>query len=146
MIVTLAKIRTSSKAETIAPIMADTLSFLNCFEFSWHSLSSNEEMVTVQLLSTLISTLCTRTVISFEIHCLISEIISELEALAAPWRRARNVTAWGEAEKQRNTPSVMFSWDSPHWQCWLMFDVIAAKISSTLAITSSFCIILQVLY
>lgn len=139
-IIILVKIRTSSKAEAIPPIMPDTLFFLDCFEFCWHSLSSNEEMLTVQLLSTLISTLCTRIVISFEIHCSISEIISELEALAAPCRRARKVTAWGEAEKQRNTPSVMFSWDNPHWQRWLMFDIIAAEISSILTLASSFCI------
>ena len=79
-----AKIRTSSKAEEIPPAIAKVLLFLGCLEISWHSLSSNEEMLTVQLLSTLISTFWTGIVISFEIHCSMYEIISELEALATP--------------------------------------------------------------
>ena len=140
MITSLAKIRTSSKAETLPPIMAKTLSFLDCFDVNhWHSPSSNEEMMAVHLLSTLISTLWTEIVVSLKIHCSINGVISEPEALAVPWRMARKVTALGELEKQRKTPSVIFSWDNPHWQRWLMFDIIAAETASTLELAFSFC-------
>ena len=53
---------------------------------------------------------------------------------------ARNVTAWGELEKQRSTPLLMISRDNPHAHCWLMFDTIAAEIASTLVLVSSFYI------
>ena len=96
-----------------ADIVLLSLSFKGCSEVTWHSLSSSEEMTTVQLLSTLISILCTGIVISFDIHCSTHEAIasSELESVAplCILRRARNVTALGEDGKQRNTLLLIFS-------------------------------------
>ena len=128
----------SSKPATVPPITMDELLFVGCFELTWHSPSSNEEMVTTQLLSTLISMLWTGIVMPFLIHCSIYEASSELEALAPPWKIARKVTAWGEAGKQRNTLFVIFSWDKPHWQSWLILEIIAVEISLTLLLVFTF--------
>ena len=93
MMVSPARITKSNKHEMVPPIIAADmlllLSPIGCSESSWHSLSSNEEITTVQLLSTLISIFCTGIVTSSEIHCSMYEASSELESLEVPWMRAR---------------------------------------------------------
>lgn len=72
-----------------------------------HSLSLSVAMVTGHLLSTLCRTTWIEMVPSTLIHSEMNLRRLELEDLSVPWRRARNVTAWGELGKQRKLAEVM---------------------------------------
>ena len=104
MIITHTKTRTSSKTETLPPIANGqyvAISWWFWVQLTLFIIKGRNSGYTPTVYIDQHTQNWNCDIIWDPWHSSISDIVSELEALAVPWRMARKVTALGELEKQR---------------------------------------------